>query len=83
MSKKNKLIKKLKSQPKDFEFKDAETLLSFLGLEKDNKGKTSGSRIRFFKDGLKINLHKPHPGKVLPLYQVIKLIKILEGEGLI
>ena len=45
MGQKEKLIKLLKSKPKDFTFEEAETLLSYLGYTRSNKGKTSGSRI--------------------------------------
>ena len=42
MSQKDKLIRKLKSRPKDFTYDEAETLLQYLTFRKDNKGKTSG-----------------------------------------
>ena len=84
MSKKDKLIKRLKSKPKDFGYDEAVTLLSILGYVESNKGKTSGSRVAFRKDKhSSIGLHKPHPRKDLLLYQVIELIKELEKEGLI
>ena len=83
MSKKNKLIKKLKSRPKDFTFKEAETLLLSFGYEKNNKGKTSGSRVEFIFENKPITLHKPHPRKELLDYQINKLLKLLEREGLI
>ena len=47
MSKKKKLIAKLKSDPKTFTFDDAETLLGYFSYIRSNKGKTSGSRIMF------------------------------------
>lgn len=85
MGKKEKLIKKLKSKPKDFTFEEAETLLSYLSYQRSNKGKTSGSRIMFVNknDQTKILLHKPHPRKELLDYQVKQLIDQLEEEGLI
>ena len=85
MGKKEKLIKKLKSKPKDFTFEEAETLLSLLSYQRSNKGKTSGSRIMFVNknDQTKILLHKPHPRKELLDYQVKQLIDQLEEEGLI
>ena len=85
MSKKDKLIAKLKSSPKDFTFEEAETLLSFLTYRKTNKGKTSGSRVMFISDehNSKIILHKPHPRKELLDYQIKQLIDQLEQEGLI
>ena len=85
MGQKDKLIAKLKSNTKTFTFDDAESLLSFFGYRKSNKGKTSGSRVVFTSDKhkVKILLHKPHPRKELKEYQVKQLIEILEQEGLI
>ena len=83
MGKKEKLIKRLKSIPKDFTFSEMNTALKTLGFEKDNKGKTSGSRVGFEKDDVIIQLHKPHPGNVLLEYQVKQVLKILEREDII
>lgn len=85
MGKKEKLIARLKSRPKDFTFEEAETLLGYLSYRKSNKGKTSGSRVIFINDETKsqILLHKPHPRKELLSYQVQQLIDELEQEGLI
>lgn len=83
MGKKEKLIARLKSIPKDFTFEEMETLLSALGFEKSNKGKTSGSRVKFMKDDIPIILHKPHPRKELLEYQIKQILEILEEEGLI
>lgn len=84
MGQKDKLIKKLKSNPKDFTFNEAESLLDYLGYKRSNKGKTSGSRVAFTNaGGDKIIMHKPHPRKELLQYQVRQLIEKLEQEGLI
>ena len=83
LSKKNKLINRLKTVPSDFTFDEAETLVGSLGGKKSNKGKTSGSRVKFLIGDKKINLHKPHPGNVLRKCQVVDLIDELEKEGLI
>ena len=83
LGKKEKLIARLKSIPKDFTFEEMETLLSALGFEKSNKGKTSGSRVKFMKDDIPIILHKPHPRKELLEYQIKQILEILEEEGLI
>ena len=45
MGQKEKLIKKLKSVPKDMTFEEVETLLRYLTYLRSNKGKTSGSRV--------------------------------------
>lgn len=85
MGQKEKLIAKLKSNPKDFTFDDAESLLNFFTYKRSNKGKTSGSRVMFTSDEYKtkILLHKPHPRKELLEYQIKQLIELLEQEGLI
>ena len=83
MGQKEKLIAKLKSNPKTFTFDDAETLLGYLTFRRSNKGKTSGSRIMFTSTEYKtrILLHKPHPRKELLEYQVKQLIELLEQES--
>lgn len=83
MSKKEKLIKRLKSKPKDFTFEETEALLLLLGFVKSNKGKTSGSRVLFDRNGIPFDIHKPHPRNEIPMYQVMKMLQLLEKEGLI
>ena len=85
MGKKEKLIKKLKSNPKDMTFDEVEALLSYLSYVRTNKGNTSGSIVAFIsEDGKsKLLLHKPHPRKELLSYQVKQLVEQLEQEGLI
>ncbi|MBQ9610717.1 MAG: type II toxin-antitoxin system HicA family toxin [Lachnospiraceae bacterium] len=85
MSQKDKLIRKLKSKNSSFTFDEAETLLNQLTYYKDNKGKTSGSRVMFISDNYspKIFLHKPHPRKELLAYQKKQLFKTLKKEGLL
>ena len=85
MGQKEKLIAKLKSNPKTFTFDDSESLLGFFSYRRCNKGKTSGSRVMFISDEhkTKILLHKPHPRKELLEYQIRQLIELLEQEGLI
>lgn len=85
MSKKEKLINRLKTKPKDFTYNEAKTLLESVGFVESNKGKTSGSRVVFIesKSGLKFELHKPHPRNILKPYVIIGLIKILNELGVI
>ena len=85
MGQKDKLIAKLKSNPKNFTFDEAESLLGYLDYRKSNRGKTSGSRVMFTsnKHKAKILLHKPHPRKELLEYQIKQLIDLLEQGGLI
>lgn len=84
MSKKDKLIKKLKSKPKDFTFEEADNLLHYFEYERSDKGKTSGSRVMYYSPKHPpILLHKPHPGKELVTYQIKQLVAVLEQEGLL
>ena len=73
MSRKEKLIKRFKSKPKDFRFDELVTLLGFYGYYLDEKGKTSGSKVHFIHKRYRssIELHKPHNRKGLLLYQII------------
>lgn len=80
MSRKEKLLKRLKSKPKDFTYDEARTLLLQLGFEEDQKGKTSGSRVIFrnITKKVSIELHKPHPSNVLKSYQINRLVENLK-----
>lgn len=83
MGKKEKLIERLKNNPKDFTFDEMRNVLEFLGFEMTNKGKTSGSRVKFLKGNTAIILHKPHPRKELLEYQIKQILEILEREDLL
>lgn len=82
MGTKEKLIERIKALPVDFTFEEAERLLRQFGYVPSNKGKTSGSRILFFRMGRPpILLHRPHPQKELKLYAVKQLLQELMKEG--
>ena len=82
MTTKEKLVARLMRLPKDFTFDEAERLLTWFGYEKSNKGKTSGSRILFFKKGrIPVFLHRPHPEKELKEYAIKQLLKELTTNG--
>ena len=83
MGKKEKLVARLKSVPSDFTFDEAQNLLELVGFIKSNKGKTSGSRVKFTNGNIPIILHKPHPRKELKEYQLKYIIDVLVKEGLI
>ena len=85
MSKKEKLLERLLQRPKDFSYSELKILLSSMGYEEFNKGKTSGSRVAFInpKSGHPIRLHKPHPKNILKSYQVDLIIEELKNENLI
>ena len=84
MGQKEKLINKLKSNPRDMTFEEAEKLLCYFSFIRSNKGRTSGSRVMFISQEYgSILLHRPHPRKELLEYQVKQLREKLEQEGLI
>jgi len=85
MSKKEKLIKRLKSRPKDFTYNEMKTLLKSLGFDEISKGKTSGSRVAFASKKLngRLLLHKPHPKNILKDYQIKEAVKKLKEWGVI
>lgn len=84
MSKKEELLKKLLSHPKDFTFDEMKTLLEIMGYSDDTKGKTSGSRVKFYNSKQDIILlHKPHPRNTLLSYQIRDIVNHLKREGLL
>ena len=78
-----KLIEdKFKVLSRDITYSEAVTLLNHYGYILDNKGKTSGSRVRFVQNGhCDILIHRPHPQKELKEYVVKDLKNIFEQEG--
>lgn len=63
MSKIEKAKERLRQLPKDYTYTEAKNLLTALDFDEWNKGKTSGSRVRFYraKDKIIIDLHKRIP----------------------
>ena len=83
MGKKEKLIKRLKDNPKDFTFDELQSALKLFGFTMSDKGKTSGSRVKFSKGNKAIILHKPHSRKELLEYQIKQVLEVLKKESLI
>lgn len=83
MSKLDKAKERLSLRPKDYTYSEARYLLSQLGFEEFNKGKTSGSRVKFYRagDGCIILLHKPHPGDEMSFGAIKDLAARLEEMG--
>lgn len=82
MGTKEKLIERLKALPTDFTFEEVERLLNLFGYVKTEKGKTSGSRVLFYKSGKsQILLHRPHPQKELKRYAVKQVLEELVKNG--
>lgn len=83
MSKLDKAKARIKSKPKDYTYTEAKALLSQLGFEEYSKGKTSGSRVKFYRkeDQKVILLHKPHPGDVMKEGAVKQVLDLLIELG--
>ena len=79
MSKKEKLIEKLKRKSLNFTFADLVTLMAMLGYQADN---TSGSAIRFENPKTKdsLFLHKPHNRKGFLQYQIKAILEFVERQ---
>ena len=84
MSRREKLIARLKSKPRDFSWDELVRLLEALEYREITTGKTSGSRRRFAHETAPaIMLHKPHPGNIVKMYVVHEVLRVLSEEKLI
>lgn len=83
MSKFEKAKARIKTCPSDYTYTEAKYLLGKMGFTEFNKGKTSGSRIRFYRESDKraILLHKPHPEGEMDKGAVNDLIDFLKEIG--
>lgn len=73
---------KFKNFNRNITFVETVILLEHYGYIQDNKGHTSGSRVRFICDGhCDILLHRPHPQKELKDYVVKELHNTFKQEG--
>lgn len=82
MSKLEKLVNRLTSQPKDFSWDELVRLLDQLSFKKIEG---SGSRVKFFnpEKNCLLQLHKPHPGNILKHYMLKEILHRLRNEELI
>jgi len=84
MARRDKLLLRFLSKPKDFTWQELVALLEGLGYSRAGGGKSGGSRVRFVHaNHPPISLHRPHPRPVLKRYQVEQIEEVLRGEGLI
>jgi hypothetical protein len=82
MSKSEKLLERLLSNPRDFTWEELVKVLAYFGYNELTKGKTGGSRRKFadMKKNI-INLHKPHPGNIMKEYAIKQVIAHLREKG--
>lgn len=83
MSKDEKLKRKLLTKPKGFTYQELVSVLQRFGFTKDNKGKTTGSKVKFYNqdNGDVIHIHRPHPGNEVKSYVLSDIIKYLKEKG--
>ncbi|MBC7424560.1 MAG: type II toxin-antitoxin system HicA family toxin [Ferruginibacter sp.] len=69
----------------DFTYDELKTVLSGLGYQETNKGKTSGSRVAFInvESTHIIRIHKPHPKNIIKAYALQYIIDELKQQGLL
>lgn len=79
MSKKQKLIDRIKQLPKDFTWDEAAKLMKMCNFDLI---KNDGSARMFrHSTGIKVRIHQPHPTPVLPKYAIELLIEGLRNSG--
>lgn len=84
MSRRDKLIARMKGRPKDFTWDELIRLLVSLDYTEATTGKTGGSRRRFVHTTAPtIALHKPHPGNIVKMYVIDEVLRVLTEEDLI
>ena len=82
MTQAEKLLNDLLSMPRTFDFRDFVRVMKHLGYSLDQKGATSGSRIRFYRkrDGRMLIMHSPHPSNEMSRGAVKAAVRFLRGE---
>ena len=84
MSRRNKLIARFKSRPRDLSWEELMRLLTALGYVEAKTGRSGGSRRRFVHPNAPvIALHRPHPDNTVKVYIIDELLRVLGEEGLI
>ena len=80
MSSHEKLLERFLKLPKDFTWDELKRLIKKYGYYQNNKGKTSGSRVKFENEDsdIYLDLHKPHPKNILKHYQMKDVLEFLK-----
>ena len=82
MSRHEKLLERLLSNPKDFTWEELIKVLNAYGYQEKKSSKTGGSRRKFIdQHHLIISLHKPHPGNIVKSYVIHDVIDHLITNG--
>ncbi len=85
MNRKEKLVKRFRTLPKDFTFEEVEALFGGYGFILENKGATSGSRVKFYneKNQNSYIMHKPHPNNIIKGYMMRDILNYLTKNNYI
>ena len=85
VNRKEKLVRRFRTLPKDFTFEEVVTLFQGCGFSLENKGATSGSRVRFYHEADQNSyiMHKPHPSNVIKGYMMRDILNYLLKNGYI
>ena len=84
MSRRDKLVSRLRDKPKGFTWDELVRLLKWVGYNEAVAGKTGESRRRFLHATAPIiALHKPHPGNIVKIYVIRDVLQVLTEENLI
>lgn len=85
MGTKEKLVERFKALPRDFTYDEVVRLFAIFGYVEDNKGGTSGSRVKFVNpsSGGTYIMHKPHPSNVVKAYALRQMLAYVEENKLI
>ncbi|MFA5205978.1 MAG: type II toxin-antitoxin system HicA family toxin [Lentisphaeria bacterium] len=80
MSRKDKLLDRLFSLPKDFTWEELTAVMNHCGYTLCSGG---GSRRKFHhaQNGWLVILHEPHPGRILKAYQLREVAGHLKQNG--
>lgn len=83
MSTRDKAKKRIAEIPNNYTFAEVRFLLGKLGFQEYNKGKTSGSRVKFYResDQRVFMFHKPHRGDSMDRGAVEDLVRKLKEMG--
>ena len=83
MSRFEKAKERIRKLPKDYTYTEAKYLLIQMGFEESSKAKTSGSRVKFYreKEQRVILLHKPHPSDIIKTGSLRELVGYLRRIG--
>ena len=84
MSRRKKLITRLKSRRRDLTWEELVRLLRALGYVEAKTGRSGGARRRFVHPNAPaIALHRLHPDNTVKMYIIDALLRVLGVEGLI